>query len=206
MTRRLVVVSAGLSQPSSTRLLADRLAAATVEALETAGDDMGTTVVELRELAHDITNAVLTGFAAPDLQMALDAIAGADAVIAVTPTFNASYSGLFKSFFDILEQDAMTETPVLLGATGGTERHSLVLDHALRPLFTYLGGHVVPTGVYAASTDWGHGAGTQALAARIDRAAAQLATAVRTSTRPAAADEPEGVTPFADLLGRLSAS
>lgn len=206
MTRRLVVVSAGLSQPSSTRLLADRLAAATVQALETAGDDVDTTVVELRELAHDITNAVLTGFAAPDLQMALDAIAGADAVIAVTPTFNASYSGLFKSFCDILEQDAMTETPVLLGATGGTERHSLVLDHALRPLFTYLGAHVVPTGVYAASTDWGHGADTQALAARIDRAAAQLATAVRTSTRPAAADEPEGVTAFADLLGRLSAS
>ncbi len=63
---------------------------------------------------------------------------GADGVIAVTPVFTASYSGLFKSFFDLIDPTALTGTPVLIGATGGTARHSLVLDHALRPLFAYL--------------------------------------------------------------------
>ena len=145
---------------------------------------------------------MLTGFAASDLQGALDAVRSADAVIAVTPTFNASYSGLFKSFFDVLEQDALTDMPVLVAATGGTERHSLVLEHALRPLFSYLGASVVPTGVYAASTDWGHGDEAEALVRRIDRAGRQLADAVVTSTRAAAVDEFENVVRFGEMLGR----
>jgi FMN reductase len=202
VTHRLVVVSGGLSQPSSTRLLADRLTAAAVAGLEERGEDVRVEVVELRDLAHDITNAVLTGFAATGLQAVLDAVRVADAMIAVTPTFNASYSGLFKSFFDVLEQDSLTDVPVLVAATGGTERHSLVLDHALRPLFSYLGASVVPTGVYAASTDWGHGDTAGALGRRIERAGRQLATAVLGSTRLMAVDEFDNVTPFAERLGR----
>jgi FMN reductase len=204
MTRHLAVVSAGLSQPSSTRLLADRLTAAAVRELADRGDDVSVTVVELRDLAHDITNAVLTGFAAPGLQDALDALTAADAVVAVTPTFNASYSGLFKSFFDVLEQDALADTPVLLGATGGTERHSLVLEHAMRPLFSHLGAHVVPIGVYAASTDWGHGDDAEALARRVDRAGAQLAVAVLASTKQVADNAFDHVVPFGELLGRAA--
>lgn len=205
MTHRLLVISGGLSQPSSTRLLADRLTAATVASLHGQGDDVEVTVVELRDLAHDVTNAVLTGFAAPDLQEVLDAVRVADGVIAVTPTFNASYSGLFKSFFDVLEQDSLTDVPVLAAATGGTERHSLVLDHALRPLFSYLGASVVPTGVYAASTDWGHGDQAEALSRRIERAGGQLAAAVLLSTRPPVDDELDGfgsVVSFGEMLGR----
>jgi FMN reductase len=202
VTRHLAVVSGGLSQPSSTRLLADRLTAAVLRDLEDRAEAVEVTVVELRDLAHDITNAVLTGFAAPDLQAALDAVRAADGVIAVTPTFNASYSGLFKSFFDVLEEGSLKDMPVLVAATGGTERHSLVLEHALRPLFSYLGASVVPIGVYAASTDWGHGDGSEALARRIDRAGGQLAAAILASTRPAATDEFDNVVSFGELLGR----
>jgi FMN reductase len=172
MTKHLTVVSAGLSQPSSTRLLADRLTEATVERLREGGPSTGSgsdtssgtevevTVIELRDLAHDITNNLLTGFASPKLQEALDAVSEADGLIAVTPIFTTSYSGLFKSFIDVIDPNALTDLPVLIGATGGTERHSLALDYAMRPLFSYLHAVVVPTVVYAASSDWGSGPST----------------------------------------------
>jgi FMN reductase len=179
MTRRIVVVSAGLSDPSSTRLLADLLAKATVGALGQA--DVRT--VELRPLAHALADQLLTGFATGDLADAEALVAQADAVIAVTPVFSASYSGLFKTFFDVLEPGSLDGTPVLVAATAGTARHSLVLDHALRPLFGYLHAVVVPTGVFAASEDWGSAGASTALATRIDRAAAELAALV--SDRPA---------------------
>src|SRR5664280_1231046 len=111
--------------------------------------------LELRELAHDITDNLLTGFPGVTLQTAIDAVSSADALIAVTPVFSGSYSGLFKSFFDVLDRDALVGTPVLLAATGGSARHSLVLDYALRPLFAYLKADIVPTGVFAATADSG---------------------------------------------------
>ena len=207
MTRNLVVVSAGLSQPSSTRLLADTLASATASALRAAdaGSEPAVKVVELREAAHDIVNNLLTGFASPSLQESLDALTGADGVIAVSPVYAASYAGLFKSFFDLLDPDALAGIPVLVAATGGTERHSLVLEYALRPLFTYLRAEVVPTGVFAATSDWG--AATEStgsgLAARIDRAATELAEAVvRHVPRTTGSLDTEEVVPFADLLAR----
>ncbi|TRO56868.1 FMN reductase [Streptomyces sp. IB201691-2A2] len=163
---KLVVVSAGLSVPSSTRLLGDRLANATAE--RTSADVQ---VVELRDLAVEIAHNFTTGFPGTALDAALDAVASADGLIVVTPVFSASYSGLFKSFFDVLDPDALTGKPVLVAATGGSARHSLVLEHALRPLFAYLRAVVVPTGVYAASEDWG----AEGLVERIDRAAGELA-------------------------------
>jgi FMN reductase len=213
MTRRVVVVTAGLSQPSSTRLLADRLGSAVVRAAGERGVEVEVQVVELRDLAHDIANALVTGFPAGQLRAAVDAVAGADGVVAVTPVFTASYSGLFKSFFDVLDPDALTGTPVLVAATAGTARHSLVLDHALRPMFTYLHAVVVPTGVFAAAEDWGAGDGAdRALAERIDRAAGELAAllagpvgagsggAGRGERRAPAPDPYEEPTAFVDLL------
>jgi FMN reductase len=178
-SRRIVVVTAGLGQPSSTRLLADRLAAATERHLRDGGFEPSVSVVELRDHAHDLTNHLLTGFPSPTLQAAIDDVVGADGVIAVSPIFNASFSGLFKLFWDVVERDGLAGMPILLGATGGTARHSLALEHALRPLFAYLGAATVPTAVYAASEDWGARGVTAdtGLVERIDRAARELAIA-----------------------------
>ena len=205
-TRKLVVLSAGLSRPSSTRLLADRLAAATVAAAGRAGAGVEVETVELREIAHELTNNLLTGFAPGPLKRVLDAVAGADGVIAVTPILSASYSGLLKSFFDVLDRDALEGTPTLIAATGGTARHSLALDHALRPLFGYLRAAVVPTGVFAATDDWGSAAGDAAASAggalrtRIDRAAAELAEQLVRREPVAPADPFALATDFSTLL------
>jgi FMN reductase len=178
MNRSIVIVSAGLSDPSSTSLLARLLGEATVRALS---EEATLTHIELRPLAHALTDHLLTGFAGPELAVAQEAVAQADAVIAVTPVFSASYSGLFKTFFDVLETGSLDGTPVLVGATAGTARHSLVLEHALRPLFSYLHAVVVPTAVFAASEDFGG----EDLERRVERAAAELASLV--AARPARA-------------------
>ena len=198
-TRTLAVVSAGLSVPSSTRLLADRLAGATVEALRERSVDATVEFVELREHARGLADNLVTGFPNADLRAALSTVVGADGLIAVTPIFSASYSGLFKTFFDVVEKDALSGKPVLLGATAGTARHSLALEHALRPLFAYLRAVVVPTAVFAASEDW---AGGPELVERIDRAASELADLL--SRRPAAPrrDPFDDPTPFEALLHR----
>lgn len=178
-TRRIAVVSAGLSNPSSTRMLADRLAAETVKALAARDIEASVDVIELRDHAHDITNNLLTGFAPPALETAINTVVSADALIAVTPIFSTSYSGLFKSFIDVLDPDALTGKPVLIGANAGTPRHSLAIDYAIRPLFAYLHAEAVSTGVFAASSDWG-GAGDDVapLAKRVEKGAKELAEAV----------------------------
>jgi FMN reductase len=184
-TRKIAVITAGLSQPSSTRLLADRLADATTRQLHSLGVDAEVQVIELRDTAQDVVNNLMTGFPSPKLEAAIETVTQADALIAVTPIFTTSYSGLFKSFIDVLDPAALTDLPVLIAATGGSERHSLALDYAMRPLFTYLHAVVVPTSVYAASSDWGStgDAGAGALPDRIDRAARELATLARESDR-----------------------
>jgi len=200
--RSLVVVSAGLSQPSSTRLLADRISVATDRHLRDAGMEPQIQVVELRDHAQDLTNHLLTGFPSPLLQDVIDAVLRADGLIAVTPIFSASYSGLFKVFFDVVERDAFGGKPVLIAATGGTARHSLALEHAVRPLFAYLNAAVVPTAVYAATEDWGGGGigADGGLVERIDRAARELAGAMVVRVSPARDDPFADPVPFDRLL------
>ena len=171
----------------------DQLSAATENAARQAGLTPVVTTFELRDLAVDIANNFVTGYAAPNLAEAIAAVERADAVIAVTPVFSSSYSGLFKSFFDVVDPRALEGTPVLLGATGGSARHSLVIDFAMRPLFSYLRARIVATGVFAAPTDWGQGEGerslTGGLSARVERAAVELVRelADRADAAPAAA-------------------
>ena len=141
----IAVVTAGLTTPSSSRLLADQLAEAVRDELSGRGIGSRVELVEVRDHAHDLTNNLLTGFPSASLREVLETVAGADALIVVSPTFSASYSGLFKMFFDVLDDQALAGKPVLLAATGGTERHSLVLEFALRPLFAYLKALPVPT-------------------------------------------------------------
>jgi len=209
--RRIAVISAGLSNPSSTRMLADRLVAATAKQLSERDIEIEVDVFELRDYAHDITNNLLTGFAPPAFESVINAVVSADALIVVTPIFSTSYSGLFKSFIDVLDPDALTGKPVLIGANAGTARHSLAIDYAIRPLFTYLHAEPVSTGVFAASSDWGAGADNVApLAERVDRGARELAEAIA-RREPAKDSDPfdrasylgEGRS-FGHLLGGLS--
>ncbi|GAA1607873.1 FMN reductase [Actinoplanes couchii] len=201
--RKLVVISAGLSQPSSTRLLADQLSASAVRAAGLLGVTLDVQVVELRDLAHEITDNMLTGFAPASLKQAQEAVTAADALITVSPVFSASYSGLFKSFFDVLDKDALIDKPVLLAATAGTARHSLVLEHALRPLFSYLRAAIIPTSVFAASDDWGANSVEGPLRGRIERAAAELAREVE-RREPAVVTDPFALTAnFEDMLKNL---
>ncbi len=209
--RTIAVVTAGLSQPSSTRLLADRLAQATVEELALRGVTAEVRTVELRDIAHDVVNTMLTGFPSAALKDVLDTVTGADGLIAVTPLFTTSYSGLFKSFIDVLDPDALTGKPVLIGANAGTARHSLAIDYAIRPLFAYLHAEPVSTGVFAASSDWGASADQVApLADRVERGARELADAI-VRREPAKSEDPfdpanylgEGRS-FGHLLGGLA--
>jgi FMN reductase len=207
MTYTLAVVTAGLSQPSSTRLLADRLAEAVTRKLGEAGQDVLVEVVELRPLAHALADNLVTGFPPPDLEAAISTVTAADALVAVTPVFTASYSGLFKTFFDVLDKDALAGKPTVIAATAGSARHSLVLEHALRPVFAYLRAVGGPTAVFAATEDFGAGDGRDgdALQERVDRAASELAALLApaggAAPRRAPAKDPfEDVTPFEQLL------
>lgn len=173
--RSLVVVTAGLSTPSSTRKLADALARATEARITARGEGLENQVIELRELARELAT-VMTNWSAdtPQLDAAKRALATADGLIAVTPVFQGSYSGLFKMFFDTLDPHALDGLPTLIAATGGSSRHALLLDYSMRPLFNYLHAVVVPAGIYQATEDYGTKYGAQT-AKRIDLAAGQLA-------------------------------
>lgn len=213
MARRIVVVTAGLSQPSSTRLLADRIADSVGAAVGGRGESVTTEFVELRELAVELATSLTSGgLPTPALAAAREQVSTADGLIVVTPVFAASYSGLFKMFFDVLDVDALNGMPTIIAATAGTARHSLVLDHALRPLLSYLRAVVVPTGVFAATEDFGGGDGAE-LGRRITRAASELAALVVaesgavagfsapvTAPRTSGNDLPREITSFTDLL------
>ncbi|WP_369202620.1 FMN reductase [Streptomyces sp. PU-14G] len=202
---KLAVVSAGLSEPSSTRLLADRLAEATRVALAERDVEAEISTVELRDVATEIAHNFTTGFAGGALREAIERVTEADGLIAVTPVFSASYSGLFKSFFDVLDNDALTAKPVLLGATGGTPRHSLVLEHAMRPLFSYLRTVTVPTAVYAATDDWAAADDgiTPSLPRRVARAGGELAGLVAPRASAGPQPQQEEVIPFEQQLAAL---
>ena len=194
---RVVVVTAGTGNPSSSRLLGERLADATVTALLEAGVPAEVHHIELRTIAVDLANQLTTRLPSAALREAFDAVRGADGVITVTPVFNASYSGLFKLFFDALDEGAMKGRPVLLGATGGTARHSLAIEHAMLPLFYYLKAPVAPHPVFAATKDWGTAGGK--LEKRIRRAAGGFAQQVLGANPGKGGDDFE-VVDFVELL------
>ena len=183
-------------------MLADRLADAVRRELERLGAEVDVELIELRDHAHDLVNNLLAGYPSEELERVQEIVLRSDALVAVTPTFSASYNGIFKMFVDVLDDTALVDKPVLVAATGGTGRHSLVLEHALRPLFTYLRAVVVPTAVFAAPEDWGAGDAAQSsLAHRIDRAAGELAREVDRRDPPTATDPFDDPTSFERLLG-----
>ncbi|MDO4260171.1 MAG: NAD(P)H-dependent oxidoreductase [Actinomycetaceae bacterium] len=196
---QVVIIDAGMSEHASTSRLAELISEALTEVAEgtlgghAAGNSPeipgpalvpAITHIRLRPLAHAIMDAMLTGFPGEDLASALESLGAADGVIALTPTYQGSYSGLFKAFFDCVPEDALEGTPVLVGATGGTPRHAFMTEMAMRPLMVHLHAHVVPTAIYVAAEDWGAhaydsgGDGGRALMRRARRGARELLEAI----------------------------
>jgi FMN reductase len=171
MSHHVVVVNAGVSAASSTRLLAEQLAGAVTAAVSARGENVEIDYIDVASLAGDLATAVTSGVMTSKVRAAQDLIAEADGLIVATPVFAASYSDIFKMFFDVLDPDALTGVPVSAAATAGTARHSLVIDHAIRPLLAYLRADVLPTGTFAATEDFG----SPELSGRISRAGAELA-------------------------------
>jgi FMN reductase len=203
-SRRITVLSAGLGVPSSSRLLADQLAASAERQLAAAGYAVDIDVVELRDLAVDIANNFVTGYAAPKLAEVIAGVEASDGIIAVSPVFSASYSGLFKSFIDVLDPKSLEGKAALLGATAGTDRHQMVLDFAMRPLFTYLRTRTANTAVFAGPQDWGNNDdGGSPLSARIDRAAGEFAALLRETQPQQKQAAPESL-PVEQLLAGIS--
>lgn len=207
-TRKLTIIAAGVGAPSSTRMLADRLSAATIEALrDEHGVEVQASVFELRDTAKDVTNNLVTGFPSPKLAAVIDAVASSDGLIIVTPVFNASFNGLFKSFLDVIDPDALASLPTLIGATGGSPRHSQVLDYAMRPVLNYMHADVLPTGVYAATEDWAGDAepGLPSLPDRIARGARELAARVAVTDRSNRVSDPFALDGSFSVTGGFSA-
>jgi FMN reductase len=181
----IAVVNAGVSDPSSTRLLADRIAQRTIDVLRDAGTQAKVSVIDLAPIATEIAQSLVAGFPGEKVQAAIDRLAAADAIIASTPVYKAGISGLFKSFADLIDNDLLIAKPVILAATGGTSRHAMVVDEQLRPLFAFLRAISVPTSLYAAPEDWG----SSELGKRITRAATELVLLLRSGAPREIADD-----------------
>ncbi|WP_022900782.1 CE1759 family FMN reductase [Humibacter albus] len=169
-TFRLAVVNAGISDPSSTKLLADRVAQAVSDLATRRGHRVQVRTIDLRELLPELSGALASGLLGPKFTAAVDALREADGVIASTPVYKAGPSGLFDSFFQVLDNDLLIAKPIALAATAGTARHALVVDEQMRSLFAYLRALSVPTSVFASTEDWQD----KSLGSRIDRAAFEL--------------------------------
>ncbi|TDS73356.1 FMN reductase [Comamonas sp. JUb58] len=146
---RVVAVSGGIQRPSKSAALAAHL-------LDLIADEVPSqqTVVEMAALAPQLAGAVWRSQLPSAVEQALLAVEQADVLVVATPVFRGSYTGLFKHFFDFIDQDALIDKPVLLAATGGSERHALVIDHQLRPLFSFFQARSLPLGVYATDKDF----------------------------------------------------
>ncbi|MDN6240455.1 MAG: NAD(P)H-dependent oxidoreductase [Corynebacterium variabile] len=170
--KTLVIVNAGLGDPSTTRQVAEQIADATVRQVTAAGEGLDVRVVDVRALAADLATYMTTFIATPALEDARRTVTDADALIAATPVFQGSYSGLFKMFFDALDMKSLAGIPVTMVATAGTARHSMVLDFAVRPLLSFLHAVVLPTGVFVDTAEFG---ADSALPRRVATAAGELA-------------------------------
>jgi FMN reductase len=182
---KLVIINGGVSDPSSTGLLAGRLGQSVATQAEQRNLELSTQVIELRPLANEIATGLVSGLTGPGLEAATAALSQADAIIAASPIYKAGLSGLFKSFCDLLDNDLLIAKPVLMAATAGTARHALVVDEAMRSLFTYLRALTVPTAVFATPEDWGD----PALGTRVERAALELVALAQSGVESAVRGE-----------------
>lgn len=163
---RIVGVSGSLREPSKTTALVRAL----VEEAASRGT-VETILVEVASLGPGFAGALRREDVGPDVEAALRAIETADLLIVASPVYRASFTGLFKHLFDFVGQYALVGTPVLLAATGGGERHALILEHQLRPLFGFFQALTLPLGVYASEVDFdGYELTSPEVRARIEQA------------------------------------
>ncbi|RKP58869.1 FMN reductase [Pararobbsia silviterrae] len=165
-TLKVVAVSGGLQRPSRTLALVQELVARLGKAVK-----IDVHLIELGEIASGLAAITYRSQASADIAQHLDAIESADVLIVASPVFRGSFTGLFKHLFDLVHHEALIEVPVLLAATGGSDRHALVIDHQLRPLFSFFQSRTLPIGVYASEADFsGYAISSPELNARIDLA------------------------------------
>lgn len=199
--RKIVAVTAGLGAPSSSRLLTDAIVNRISEKLFAEGFTPKVTVYELRDYAVDIAHNMTNGFASPRLAEVIRDVESSHLLVAVTPVFTAGMSGLFKSFFDVLDNKALTGKPVIVGATGGSVRHSLVIDYAMKPMFSYLKADVLATSIFAAPEDWG--ASESSLSDRVDRLSGEAFAKLKDSVVERF-ETPNTSLPFEQLLANIT--
>ncbi|MFM0152051.1 FMN reductase [Paraburkholderia sediminicola] len=160
---KVVAVSGGLQRPSRTLVVVERLLASLGDTLP-----IDAHLVELGQIASRLASAVQRSQVPADVEAHIKAIESADLLVVASPVYRASYTGLFKHLFDLVHHEALFEVPVLLAATGGSDRHALVIDHQLRPLFSFFQARTLPVGVYASEADFsGYAISNPALEERI---------------------------------------
>lgn len=145
----VVAVSGSVQQPSRTLVLLKAL-------VDSLGQQLPIEVrlIELAEVGPQFAGVLRREALPAGVQADLHAIETADLLIAASPVYRASYTGLFKHLFDFVHHEALKNVPVLLAATGGSDRHALIIDHQLRPLFGFFQALSLPVGVYASETDF----------------------------------------------------
>lgn len=181
----VVSITAGHAEASSTNRLGRQLG-------QRAADRLGTTSVELelRTFAEAIIRALVHRTDEPSVLAGIEAVRAADALVVVTPTVNASFSGLLKSFLDVLPPDSLRGLPTAIAATGGTKRHTLVLDQSVRPMLAYLRAVVLPSALFVTADEWDGAEPVADLSVRMDLVADELALFARATQPPAEGTEP----------------
>ena len=153
-TLRVAVVNGSPSVKSKTMGLVDVMLQTLAGRLTDEDVTLEQTRIDVYRLGPAFTGALERAGIAPEVEDALRQVEQADLLIAASPVFRGSYTGLFKHFFDLVDQYALATKPVLLAATGGGEHHALVLEHALRPLFGFFQALTAPVAVFASSSDF----------------------------------------------------
>lgn len=171
MSQLHIVGFAGSSSvPSRTRSLVETIVATTADRTGAR-----TTVYDLMDIHPSLGATLDPRQAPPDLVELIDTITNADALVVGSPVYKGTYTGLFKHLFDLIDPKALKDKPIVLTATGGSERHALVVDHGLRPLFAFFSADILSTGIYATEPDFaGHLPASTNLKARIERVVDEL--------------------------------
>jgi len=160
----VVGVSGSPTRPSRTTALVSEVTSTYAKRLGGTA-----TVIELAPLLADLGAGPFRSSLGPDARAALDLVEAADVIVVGSPAYRATYSGLFKLFFDHIGQYALIDKPIVLTATGGSDRHALLVEHQMRPLFGFFQSLTLPLGIFANEGDFtDYRVSSDELQARID--------------------------------------